>query len=505
MIREHRLNRLVVASCSPRTHEILFQETLRDSALNPYLFAMTNIRDQCSWVHRDDPVAATEKAIDLMRMAVGRARNLKALETGQQAVTQSALVLGGGLAGMTAALGLADQGFPVHLIEKEAELGGQLGKIRYTLERSDVAGFLTDLVRKVEGHPRITVHRRAKAVQVTGHVGKFHTVVEEAGSKKTLDHGVVVLATGGNERATEAYLYGKNPAVLTQRQLEDKLAQGALPQAAEPQVVMIQCVDSRNEKNPYCSRVCCSEAVKNALELKRQRPGARVVVLYRDIRTYGFREVYYQQAREAGVLFVRFAEGQEPQVSDSGGLQVKVTDAGTGRELTLQPDWLVLSTGIAPGADNPILSGLLRTTLTADGFFLEAHPKLRPVDLANEGEYLAGLAHSPRFIDETIAHAKAVAGRAATILSRAKLDIAGQVAKVDPEGCVACATCVKVCPYGAPMINDLKKAEIQGATCMGCGSCAAECPAHTITLQHQEDGQIDAMLDELLSARGGAT
>jgi heterodisulfide reductase subunit A-like polyferredoxin len=505
MIREHKLNRLVVASCSPRTHEILFQETLRDSALNPYLFAMTNIRDQCSWVHRDDPVAATEKAIDLMRMAVGRARNLKALETGQQAVTQSALVLGGGLAGMTAALGLADQGFPVHLIEKEAELGGQLSKIRYTLERSDVAGFLTELVRKVEGHPKITVHRRAKAVQVTGHVGKFHTVVEEAGSKKTLDHGVVVLATGGNERATEAYLYGKNPAVLTQRQLEDKLAQGALPQAAEPQVVMIQCVDSRNEKNPYCSRVCCSEAVKNALELKRQKPGARVVVLYRDIRTYGFREVYYQQAREAGVLFVRFPEGKEPQVSDAGGLQVKVTDAGTGRELTLQPDWLVLSTGIAPGTDNPILSGLLRTTLTADGFFLEAHPKLRPVDLANEGEYLAGLAHSPRFIDETIAHAKAVAGRAATILSRAKLDIAGQVAKVDPEGCVACATCVKLCPYGAPMINDLKKAEIQGATCMGCGSCAAECPAHTITLQHQEDGQLTAMLDELLSARGGAT
>ncbi len=504
MIREHKLNRLVVASCSPRTHEILFQETLRDSALNPYLFAMTNIRDQCSWVHRDDPVAATEKAIDLMRMAVGRARRLKALETGQQAVTQTALVLGGGLAGMTAALGLADQGFAVHLIEKEAELGGQLRKIRYTLERSDVAGFLTELVRKVESHSKITVHRRTKVVEFAGHVGKFHTVIEEGGGKKTLDHGVVVLATGGSERATESYLYGKNPAVLTQRQLEDKLAQGSLPQAPEPQVVMIQCVDSRNEKNPYCSRVCCSEAVKNALELKRQKPNARVVVLYRDIRTYGFREVYYQKAREAGVLFVRFAEGQEPQVSDAGGLQVKVTDAGTGLELNLKPDWLVLSTGIAPGADNPVFSGLMRTTLTADGFFLEAHPKLRPVDLANEGEYLAGLAHSPRFIDETIAHAKAVAGRAATILSRAKLDIAGQVAKVDPEGCVACATCVKVCPYGAPMINDLKKAEIQGATCMGCGSCAAACPARTITLQHQEDGQMTAMLDELLTV-GGAT
>jgi heterodisulfide reductase subunit A-like polyferredoxin len=505
MIREHRLNRLVVASCSPRTHEILFQETLRDSALNPYLFAMTNIRDQCSWVHREEPAAATDKAIDLMRMAVGRARKLKALETGQQSVTQSALVLGGGLAGMTAALGLGDQGFAVHLIEKEAELGGQLRKIRYTLERSDVAGFLAELVRRVEGHPKITVHRQTRPVQITGHVGKFQTIIEEAGSQKTLAHGVVVLATGGSERATEAYLYGKHPAVLTQRELEDKLAKDGLSQAAEPEVVMIQCVDSRNEKNPYCSRVCCSEAVKNALELKRQKPGARVVVLYRDIRTYGFREVYYQKAREAGVLFVRFQEGQEPQVSDAGGLQVKVTDAGTGREINLKPDWLVLSTGIAPGADNPVFSGLLRTTLTADGFFLEAHPKLRPVDLANEGEYLAGLAHSPRFIDETIAQAKAVAGRAATVLSRAKLDIPGQVAKVDPKNCVACATCVKVCPYGAPMINDLNKAEIQGATCMGCGSCAAACPAHTITLQHQEDGQMTAMLDELLSAEGGTT
>ena len=504
MIREHRLNRLVVASCSPRTHEILFQETLRDSALNPYLFAMTNIRDQCSWVHREEPAAATDKAIDLMRMAVGRARRLKALETGQQAVTQTALVLGGGLAGMTAALGMADQGFPVHLIEKEAELGGQLRNIRFTLERSDVAGFLTELVRRVETHPKITVHRQTRPVQVTGHVGKFQTIVEEAGTQKTLAHGVVVLATGGSERSTEAYLHGKHPAVLTQRELEDKLAKDGLSQAAAPQVVMIQCVDSRNDKNPYCSRVCCSEAVKNALELKRQKPGASVVVLYRDIRTYGFREVYYQKAREAGVLFVRFAEGQEPQVSDAGGLQVKVTDAGTSRELNLKPDLLVLSTGIAPGADNPVFSGLLRTTLTADGFFLEAHPKLRPVDLANEGEYLAGLAHSPRFIDETIAQAKAVAGRAATVLSRAKLDIAGQVAKVDPEGCVACATCVKVCPYGAPMINDLKKAEIQGATCMGCGSCAAACPARTITLQHQEDGQMTAMLDELLSAGGGA-
>jgi heterodisulfide reductase subunit A-like polyferredoxin len=269
-----------------------------------------------------------------------------------------------------------------------------------------------------------------------------------------------------------------------------------------PSVVMIQCVDSRNDKHPYCSRVCCSAAIKNALELKRQKPKAKVVVLYKDIRTYGFRELAYQQAREAGVLFIRFSDKQDPVVTDNGSLQVNVVDAGSGSEITFKPDIVVLSTGIAPADDNPVISGLLRSALTADGFFLEAHPKLRPVDLANEGEFLAGLAHSPRFIDETIAQAKAVAGRAATVLSRAFLDIAGQIAKVDPTDCVACATCVKVCPYGAPMINDLKKAEIQGAKCMGCGSCTAACPAHTITLQHQECSQMTAMLDELLVNEG---
>ncbi len=521
VIREKRLNRLVVASCSPRTHEVLFQETLRESGLNQYLFAMTNIRDQCSWVHRNDPEAATEKATDLMRMAVARARNLKALSTGRLPVVQSALVLGGGLAGMTTALALGDQGFAVHLCEKEAELGGQLRNIHYTLEGSDVPAFLADLVARVGKHPKITVHLRTTPIQIAGHIGNFKTRVDEAGVEQTLSHGVIVLAMGGSERPTDLYLNGKHPAVMTQRQLEAKLAQHALPHAhpgpsaatlpttaspregrASPLVLMIQCVDSRNDAHPYCSRVCCSEAIKNALELKRQQPKTKVVILYKDIRSYGFRELFYQQAREAGVLFLRYADKHEPVVSDQGGLQVTVTDASNGRELMLSPDLVVLSTGIAPAADNPAISGLLRSALTADGFFLVAHPKLRPVDLANEGEFLCGLAHSPRFMDETIAHAKAVAGRAATVLSRAYLDIAGQIAKVDPTDCVACATCVKVCPYGAPMINDLKKAEIQSAKCMGCGSCTAACPAHTITLQHQECAQTTAMLDELLVGEG---
>jgi heterodisulfide reductase subunit A-like polyferredoxin len=503
VIREKRLNRLVVASCSPRTHEVLFQETLRESGLNQYLFAMTNIRDQCSWVHRNDPVAATEKAKDLMRMAVARARNLKALGTGKLPVVQSALVLGGGLAGMTTALALGDQGFAVHLCEKKGVLGGQLRNIHYTLEGSDIAGYMAELIDRVGKHPKITVHLQTKPLQIAGHIGNFKTHVDEAGTEQTIAHGVIVLAVGGTERQTGLFLNGKHPAVLTQRQLEEKLATKTLAGPDSPMIAMIQCVDSRNEEHPYCSRVCCSAAIKNALELKRQNPQAKVVVLYKDIRTYGFRELAYQRAREAGVLFIRYADKQDPQVVDKAGLQVSVIDASNGHEIVLKPDLVVLSTGIAPATDNPVLSGLLRSALTADGFFLEAHPKLRPVDLANEGEFLAGLAHSPRFIDETIAQAKAVAGRAATVLSRAFLDIAGQIAKVDPTGCVACATCVKVCPYGAPMINDLKKAEIQGAKCMGCGSCTAACPAHTITLQHQECTQMTAMLDELLVSEGG--
>jgi len=527
MIREHRLNRLVVASCTPRTHEPLFQETLRESGLNPYLFAMTNIRDQCSWVHREDPAAATAKAIDLMRMSVGRARHLRALGTGRLPVTASALVIGGGLAGMTAALALADQGYGVHLVEKEGELGGNLRRLHSSLERGDVQQFLADLVKRTQSHPKITVHLKSAPVQIAGHVGNFKTRLDEAGAEKTLSHGAVIVAAGGAERETDLYLHGRHPRVVTQRKLEEQLAGDGLSRelGETPTIVMIQCVESRSATHPYCSRVCCAEAVKNALEIKRQRPGARVIVLAKDIRTYGFRETYFQKAREAGVLFVRFPETQDPVVAmepvaqprsaakSVGGasappgatapqLVVRVIDGGTHRELVLKPDLLALSTGIAPAADNPVLSGLLRTALTADGFFLEAHPKLRPVDLANEGEFICGLAHSPRFIDETIAQARAAAGRAATILSQSHLLIPGQIAKVNPANCVACATCVKVCPYGAPMINDLKKAEIQGAQCMGCGSCVAACPARTIALQHQESVQVIAMLDELLVNEG---
>ena len=505
MILKHRLNRLVVSSCSPRTHEMLFQETLRESGLNQYLFAMTNIRDQCSWVHRDDPEAATAKALELTFMAVARARHLKALPTGRLPVTASALVVGGGLAGMTAALGIADQGFEVHLVEKEPQLGGLLRGVHSTLEGADIQAHLKQLVERVQSHEKIHVYLNSTPASIGGHVGNFKSVLNVAGREKPISHGVVIVASGGRERPTEKYLHGRNPHVTTQAKLQAALAGGNLPPELagrpDPTVVMIQCVESRDDKHAYCSRICCSEAVKNALEIKRKLPLAKVAVLGRDIRTYGFRELYFQKAREAGVLFVRHAEGSDPVVSEEGGrLMVVVHDISCNRDLVLRPDLLALSTGLAPASDNPALSMLLRSALTADGFFLEAHPKLRPVDLSNEGEFLCGLAHSPRFIDETITQAQAAAGRATTILSKTHLEIPGQVARVNPEDCVACATCVGICPYGAPMINELKKAEIQGAKCMGCGTCAAACPARTITLQHQEDRALVAMLDELLVA-----
>lgn len=513
LMLEHRLNRLVVASCSPRTHEVLFQETLRESGLNPYLFAMANIRDQCSWVHREDPVEATRKAVDLMRMAVGRARWLRALETGRLAVTHSALVVGGGLAGLTAAQSLADQGFDVDLVEKEAALGGNLRRLHTTLEGADVQAQLARLIGGVGASPRIRVHLQSEVVEVAGHVGSFKSRIRTPRETVAIAHGVIVMATGGVERPTDRHLHGRHPRVVTQRELEAHLAAAGGSEPAKrnggdpalvaslgeaPTVVMIQCVGSRTDEHPYCSRVCCAAAVKNALSIKARMPDARVFVLARDIRTYGFRELDFEKARRAGVLFIRHEQGRDPEVRDEGGLRVTVTDAATRRPLTLEPDLLVLSTGIAPAPDTPSFSELLRTSLSADGFFLEAHPKLRPVDLASEGIFVCGLAHSPRFIDETIAQARAAAARAATVLSKSHLEVPGQVSKVDPQKCIACMTCVKVCPYGAPMMGESQRAEIQAAKCMGCGSCGAECPAKAITLQHQEERQAIAMLDELL-------
>ena len=434
-IAEHRLNRVVVASCTPRTHEPIFRDTLRDAGLNPYLLEMANIRDQCSWVHSGNPNAATEKAIDLVRMATARAAALMPLQEATAPVNNAALVVGGGIAGMTAALALAEQGFPVHLVEKSDCLGGTIRQIHRTLDGHDVQKMLAETIERTKTHPRITLHLKSRVSKVGGHVGEFTSQIADVagtvcvpndnGTRSVPDrltnseihHGVVVVATGATEQKPSTFGYGKSERVLTQLDLSDRLGLGKIALPKQATVAMIQCVEQRDAQRPYCSRVCCTTAVKNALELKRRWPDARIVVFYRDMRTYGFREAAYREAREKGVLFIHYESEQPPQLLEAAGkLRLKAREPSLGRDLVLEPDLVVLAAPAVPRADRGELSELLRVPLNADGFFLEAHMKLRPVDFASEGLFLCGSAHAPKFISETISQATAVAGRAASIL-----------------------------------------------------------------------------------------
>jgi len=491
LIREHNLNRLLVASCTPRTHEALFRDTARECGLNPFLVDMANIRDQCSWVHSNDPDAATEKSIDLVRMATARSARLTALPTEQLPVTQSAMIIGGGPSGMTAALSLAKQGFPVHLIEKSDHLGGRLAP----------GAMRDDLVSQVDQQPLITTHLSSRVKTLAGHVGHFTAEILGGDGLDEVDFGALIIAVGGIEHKPTEYSYGQDKRIVTQRELELGLASGTidLPQGAS--VGMIQCVGSRNEERPYCSRSCCTDAVKNAIRVKELRPDSNVVVLYRDMRTYGENEVYYQKAREAGVLFVRYEPECAPKVTADGRIGLEFVEPELGVPVSLDLDLLALSTGTSPALDNEAISDLAKIPLNNDGFFLEAHLKLRPVDFASEGIFLCGSAHSPKSTSENMQQALAAAGRAATILSKKTMTVGGQISKVDTRKCVSCLTCVKVCPYGAPEVsvnNNKNRVEIQAAKCMGCGSCAAECPAKAIQLQNFVDRQVEAAIEALL-------
>jgi heterodisulfide reductase subunit A-like polyferredoxin len=504
MIREHRLNRIVVASCTPRTHEPLFRETMREAGLNPYLFEMANIRDQCSWVHSSAPEVATEKAIDLARMAVARARLLAPLESGTLAVDQKGLVIGGGLSGMTAALALANQGFKVHLIERSARLGGHLHDIHYTLEDIDVAGMTADLIRQVQNHKNIDVYLGTDVADVKGHIGAFHATLSRNGEKFEVTGGAVIVATGAERAQTTKFRGGASPSVITQVELEQRIHEGKLP-AGMDNVVMIQCAGSRDDERAYCSRICCSMAIKNALAIKARSPETNVFVLYRDIRTYGFRELYYQKAREAGVVFLRYAPQQEPVVSEAGGLRVAVNSPDFPEPVEIETDLVVLSTGVeADQANNKRVSDMLKVPLNADGFYVEAHMKLRPVDFATEGIFLCGLAHAPKFMDESIAQARAAAARAATVLSKTHLDVSPQVSYVDQSKCISCMTCVHACPYNASFCNIDGKSQIEAAKCMGCGICASECPARAIQLNHFVTDQFRVMIRQLFAQGNGA-
>jgi len=500
-ITEHRLNRVVVASCTPRTHEPLFQDTLREAGLNKYLFEMANIRDQCSWVHATHPQEATEKAEDLVRMAVARAAALQPLSDMSVEVIQKGLVIGGGLAGMTAALSLASQGFECCLVEKDAELGGYLRHLHTTIDGLDVRQYLSNLLNRVEEEPRITVYTGAQVTDFSGHVGKFTTHISQNGDEITLEHGVLIMATGAAEYKPEEYHYGESDQIVTQLDLEDRMASDADAFKRARDVVMIQCVGSREEGHMYCSRVCCAEAVKNALTLKAINPDIEVTILFRDVRTYGHYELYYRAAREHGVRFIRWTPRRRPKVSLNGaGVEVRVYDEPLKREVLLRPDYLVLSAGIRPREDMEELASCTKLPLTADGFFLEAHMKLRPLDFFNAGVFLCGLSHAPKLIPETISQAQGAASRAATILSQKQLSISGIVSVVDQERCVACLTCVRVCPFHVPVINEEGVAEIEAAACQGCGICAAACPRKAIQIQHYRDEQVVAKCDVFLEA-----
>jgi len=490
-IIENNLNRVVVASCSPRTHESLFQETCKEAGLNKYLFEMANIRDQCSWVHASYPEKATEKAKDLVRMAVSRAATLEGLAEIPFDVKQKGLVVGGGLAGMNAALTLANQGYETHLIEKSDHLGGNALNLYYTLEEREPQRYLRDLINRTEGHERISVYKNANVLEYSGHVGNFTTLIEVNGKKLELEHGIVIIATGGVEYKPNEYLYGESDRVVTQVELESKLIREEDRFKSVKSVLMIQCVGSRDEEHPYCSRVCCSAALKNALRLKKINPDIVIYILYRDIRAYAFKELYYKKAREAGINFIRYSENKKPEVSlNNRRLKTIVFDQEMRADIGMETDLIVLSAAIRPHPENEKLATTFKLPLTPEGFFLEAHMKLRPLDFANTGMFLCGLAHSPKFIDESIAQAKGAASRAATILSQRQMLVGGAVSVVDGEQCAACLTCVRVCPYDLPVINAEGVAEIEAASCHGCGICASACPRKAIQVQHYKDEQI---------------
>jgi len=496
-IKEHDLNRVIVASCSPRTHEPLFKHTTRQGGLNPFLFEMANIRDQCSWVHMEDKPAATEKAKDLVRMAVAKSAKLEPLQANRTGVEHSALVVGGGVSGMAAALGIADQGYEVHLVEREAELGGQMRNIHHVSGVDDPQAILKVMIEKVLSNTKIQVHTGSEIAGIEGFVGNFEATVVSGGEKEgpedeiKVRHGVVVVATGGMEYRPTEYLYGQNRDVMTQLELDAKMSSGeGLPKST----VMIQCVGSRNEERPYCSRVCCSHAVNNAVKLKENDPDAEVFILYKDIRTYGFHEGAYRSASESGVRFIRYDDEHLPEVSDvDGRLRVRVRDPVLGDVIELRPDKLVLSAAIIPQPDNEVLAQMLKVPLTKDKFFLEAHMKLRPVEFATEGVFLCGLAHSPKFIDENISQAYGAVSKACTILSKDTLIAEAKISDVDEALCVGCGLCVEACPFNAIELLD-GKANVNAALCKGCGLCAATCRSGAIQQKGYRDEQILRMI-----------
>ena len=504
-IKEYKLNRVVVASCTPRTHEPLFRNTTREAGLNPYIFEMANIRDQCSWIHMHEPEKATEKSKELVRMVVAKSRLLEPLQKMSVPINKSALVIGGGISGMTSAVELANQGFNVYLVEKEKELGGNLRHIHYLVTGENVQDELNELIKKVKKHEKIHAYLDTKIENIEGSVGNFKTTISRNGKSGELEHGVVIVATGAKEYHPNEYLYGQDKKVVTQIELEERLRPGGEwsspgTNSFPKNIVMIQCVGSRDEERPYCSRVCCTVAVKNALKIKEFSPETNVYILYRDVRTYGFNESFYTKARQQNVVFMRYDEDRKPEVSKNGnGLLVEVIDQTLKIPIEISADLVVLSAGIVPNDDNETISQLLKVPLNADGFFLEAHMKLRPVEFATDGVFLAGMAHSPKTISESIAQAGAAALQAATIITKDEYETEATISSVNEEICSGCGTCVEVCEFNALELVEAPEGEmvckVNQTLCKGCGCCAAACPSGAIEQKGFTREQILSAID----------
>jgi heterodisulfide reductase subunit A-like polyferredoxin len=502
-IKEHQLNRVVVAACTPRTHEPLFQETIREAGLNRFLFEMANIRDQDSWVHQTAPEKATAKAKDLVRMAVAKASLLEPIEDIKVDLVPEALVIGGGVAGMVTALNLGDQGFKSYLVEKTDQLGGHALKIKTTWKGEDVASFVTDLIERVEGHDNIEVLTSTEVKEVNGFVGNFVSTVADGNGSQQIQHGVAILATGAHSIEPNEYLYGTSDLVYRWHELEEAIANNPEMATQAGAAVFIQCVGSREPERPYCSKICCTHSVQTALKLKELNPQMDVYILYRDLRTYGPREDLYKEARRKGVIFIRYRLEDKPVVKEVSGadgkkkVQVGVTDHILGRPLTITADFVNLATAIYP-KDHEELANFFKVPLNEDKFFLEAHMKLRPVDFATDGVFVCGLAHYPKPFEESIAQAQAAAGRAATVLSQKFVIVDPMVSAVDQDLCIGCGLCEASCPFGAVHLVKVEgkgyRAENISASCKGCGLCAAACPQRAIDMIHFRDRQIFAAI-----------
>jgi heterodisulfide reductase subunit A len=503
MIEEKGLNRVVVAACSPRTLEPLFRDTLREAGLNQYYCDMANIREHCSWCHSKEKEEATQKAKDITRMSVARACHLEPLREIDLPVNKTALVVGGGIAGMTCALSIARQGHEVHLVEKDPDLGGTARRIHFTLEGLDVQAYLRDLVRKIYQHPLIHVYADAVIAEATGYVGNFVTKVKSERGVTEIKHGATVIAIGAEEYKPTEYLYGKDERVLTQLELGERIAKREEGLMSSQSLVMIQCVGCRQEDRDYCARICCSHAIKNALKLKEMSPEMDIYILFRDIRTYGLLEDYYREASEKDVKFIRWEPDNRPQVEaveEEGRpvLRVTVPDPILGKRLAIDADYLTLSAAVIPPAGNLEISQLFKVPLGPDDFFKEAHVKLRPVEFSAEGVYLCGMAHYPKHIPEAINQAYGAAGRALTLLSHDIVTVSGSVCEVAEKRCMGCGACVSACTYGAIEFRETKqgkKAVVNPVICKGDGLCNAKCPTGAIQLKHFTDEEVLSQID----------